>query len=132
MISAVRKIQKTYCSQAMVAAIILAVVAILLGVKPIGKGLILGTLFSILNFVLMAHMLHLRLKETRRKSIMGAFGSMWICLALLAVPLLIALKFEEINFFATATGLFMIQVIIVLNQIPETLRNMRSGRRRAA
>lgn len=132
MTSAVRKIQKTYSSQAMVAAIVLALVSILLGAKPIGKGLILGTLFSVLNFVLMAHMLPLRIQETRSRSILGAFGSIWVRLGLLAVALLIASKNESINFFATAAGLFMVQVIIVLNQIPDTLKNMRSGRRRVA
>ncbi|MEJ2040181.1 MAG: ATP synthase subunit I, partial [Desulfosarcinaceae bacterium] len=117
--------------QAMAAAIVIALIFIVLGAKPIGKGLILGTLFSVLNFVLMAHMLPLRMQETRRKSIVGAFGSIWVRLALLALPLLIALKIDSINFFAAAAGLFMVQIIIVLNQVPDTFKSMRSGRRRA-
>ena len=116
----------------MSAAIVLALLFMTFGAKPLGKGLVLGTLFSILNFILMAHMLPLRMQATRRRSIAGALGSIWVRLALLAVPLFIGVKYEAVNFFAVAAGLFMVQIIIVLHQIPETIKTARAGSRRVA
>ena len=43
----VRQTQKKYCSRAMTLAILISLGFILAGYKPIGKGLVLGTFFSI-------------------------------------------------------------------------------------
>ena len=48
----IRQVQKQYCSQAMLLAIAASVVFLAIGAKPVSKGLLLGTLFSILNFIL--------------------------------------------------------------------------------
>ena len=46
MITEIRQVQKKYCSQAMLAAIAAAAILIAAGVKPVGKGVLLGALFS--------------------------------------------------------------------------------------
>ena len=63
----VRQIQKEYCSQAMLLAIGVSLIFLLAGAKPISKGLILGTLFSILNFILIAHGLPFHLNKGGRR-----------------------------------------------------------------
>jgi len=109
----VKQIQKEYCSQAMLLAISIALIFLMLGAKPIAKGLILGTLFSIVNFMLIAQAMVMQLNKNRGKTIMVCLGSIWVRYMLLAVPLIIAIRFAAFNFFAVATGIFMVQLVIL-------------------
>ena len=117
----IKQTQKKYCSQAMLAAIVTGLVFILAGQKPMGKGLILGTLFSVLNFILMGQLIPLQLGQTRPKTYMISFGSIAIRYGLLALPLLIALKFEQFNLWMVICGLFMIQIVIMVDHIRKRL-----------
>ncbi len=113
----VSQIQKEYCSQAMLLAIGAAMVFLAIGAKPVSKGLLLGTLFSILNFILIAHGLPYRLNKGRYKTIMVCLGSIWLRFALLALPLILAAKLEMFNFFAAVAGIFMVQVVILVRHL---------------
>ena len=97
----------------MVFAIATALILILIGQKGAGKGLVLGTLFSVLNFVLMGEMLPLRIGKSASKTYILSFCSICLRYILLAVPLVLAVKFEQINLYATIFGIFMIQLAIV-------------------
>ena len=57
----VKQAQKKYCSLAILMAIFAAIVFILFDLKPLGKGLLLGTIFSIINFVLIAETLPMKI-----------------------------------------------------------------------
>lgn len=113
----VRQIQKEYCSQAMVLAIGCAIFFLIIGDKPISKGLILGTLFSIFNFILIAQGLPLQLGKGRAKTFLVCMGSIWIRYALLAIPLVLAAKLQMFNFFAAAVGILMVQVVILSHHL---------------
>lgn len=117
MITEVNTMQKKYCSRAMLLSLGVAVILILLGAKPIAKGLLLGTIFSIINFVLMGQTLPMRLSMNRRKSFLLSLGSIWFRYIILALPLLAAFYSESLNFFAAAAGLFMIQIIILIHHL---------------
>jgi len=121
----VRQIQKQYCSQAMLLAIGASVIFLAIGAKPISKGLILGTIFSILNFILIAQGLPFHLNKGRYKTIMVCMGSIWLRYALLAVPLIVAAKSEMFNFFAAAVGIFMVQVVILGHHVGRMVLSMR-------
>lgn len=114
---AIRRTQKKYGSRAMVAAILIALGFILAGYKPIGKGLVLGTLFSVLNFVLMGEMLPMRLGRTRRAAVFVSLGSLVVRLGLMAVPLIVATRYEEFNLFGVIPGLLMVQAVILLDHL---------------
>jgi hypothetical protein len=129
MISEVKQIQKTYCSQALILAIAVALIMFVFGAKPIGKGLLLGTLASILNFILMAAMLPMRMNQDRKKSSLASFGSIWFRFALLALPLFLAIKIEAFNFFATAAGLFMVQIVILSQHLLGIIKAARAKHR---
>jgi len=105
--------QKRYGSTAMMAAIFMGIVFILLGHKAQAKGLILGSIFSVLNFVLMGEILPLIVGPSRKRSSFISFGSIAIRHGLLAVPLILALKMEQLDFATTVCGLFMVQVVIM-------------------
>ncbi len=110
---AVRETQKRYCSGAMVAAVLIGLVFILLDRNAIGKGLILGTLFSIVNFVIIGETLSWRNDTSQAKAFGISLGSIAFRFALMAAPLFVAIKFEQFNLIATIAGLFMVQLAIL-------------------
>ena len=110
-------IQKKYCSQAMIIAIAAAMVLIILGEKPIGKGLVLGTLFSVLNFIIMGYLISFKLASSRVKATSLAFISIFFRFGLLALPLIFSAKSEAVHFVGVAVGLFMIQLTILINHL---------------
>ena len=123
----IRETQKKYCSRAMLAAIFVGLVFILMGHNAIGKGLILGTLFSIVNFVLLGETLPLKAGHSRGKSFFFSLGSILFRFALMAVPLVVAIKSAKFNLFAVIGGIFMVQIIILADHIVQTLFQTRSN-----
>ena len=95
------------------AAIFVGIVFIFLGHKAQAKGLILGSIFSVLNFVLMGEILPLMVGASRKRSSFISLGSVAVRYGLLAVPLILALKMEQLDFTATVCGLFMVQIMIM-------------------
>jgi len=117
----VRQTQKKYCSRAMTLAIIISLICILGGYKTIGKGLVLGTIFSIINFVLMGETLSAKLGYAKKTTFLLALGSIFFRYILLAFPLFIGLKFEQINLFAVIAGVFSIQIILLADHLASLL-----------
>ncbi len=116
--NSVRQTQKKYCSRALIAAVIIGFVFILAAQKPIAKGLIIGTFASILNFILIGETLPRRILQTsKKKSFILSMGSILIRFTLMALPMVIAIKSEEFNLFAVVTGVFMVQMMILIDHI---------------
>lgn len=119
---AIREVQKRYCAAVMAVAVPLALCFVLAGMKPAGKGLVLGALFSILNFILMGQTLPMRLGRTRTASIGVSFGSLGFRYLLLAVPLVVALRVESFHPVTTVFGIFMIQIVILADHFAKAFR----------
>ena len=113
----VSQTQKKYGSRAMVVAIIAGFILILAGLKPVGKGLVLGSLFSVINFVLIGQTLPMRLSQTKRKTFLLSLGSICFRYALLAVPLIVAVKFDQFDLPAAIFGIYMIQLVILADYL---------------
>jgi hypothetical protein len=113
----VSQTQKKYGSRAMVVAIIAGFILILAGLKPVGKGLVLGSIFSVINFVLIGQTLPLRLSQTKRKAFLVSLGSIFFRYAFLTVPLIVAVKYEQFDLPAAIFGIFMIQLIILADYL---------------
>ena len=113
----VREIQKKYCSLAVLAAILVGLVMILAGQKPVGKGLILGTLFSVVNFVLMGETLPVKMGRSRQKAFFFSLGSILFRYLLMAIPLFLAVKTDQFNLVASVCGLFMVQLMILADHL---------------
>jgi len=120
-----RQTQKKYCSRAITAAIFAGLFLILAGQKPVGKGLILGTIFSIVNFILMAQMLPHRIGKSKNKTFFLSFGSIFLRYFLLAVPLIIAIKLDQYNFISVVFGIFMVQLVILADHLFSLLTSRR-------
>ena len=117
MIESVREAQKRYCSRAIIAAILIGLLFILWNQPSVGKGLILGTLFSVFNFVLMGETLPSKIGKTKGRA---AFISLLWILArygLMVIPLAVGLKYQQFNFPAVICGLFLVQLMILGEQI---------------
>lgn len=113
---AIRQTQKKYCYKAMVTAIALGGLLILIGQQPVGKGFILGTIFSVINFILIGETLPFRLNKTRGKTFLVALGSILFRFGVMAVPLILAAKFDQFNLFAVIFGIFVVQMVIIADQ----------------
>ena len=111
----IREIQWRYCSHALWIAVFAAIICILLGQKTIAKGLLLGAVFSTVNFTIMAKLTSLKLGKSRRKAGFFAFISIFLRLGILTIPLVFSIKTASINFFAVVTGLFFVQLMIMLD-----------------
>lgn len=112
-----RQEQKTICSWAMSGALALAVLFIIIGEKPIGKGLLLGTIFSIVNFYLLGKTIPMTLGKSRPKAGFIGFFSILIRYLILAVPMIIALKSTSFNFIAVVAGIFAVQIVTLIDYI---------------
>jgi ATP synthase protein I len=123
----IRQTQKKYCSRAITAAIFAGLFFILAGQEAIGKGLILGTIFSIINFIIMGEMLPLKIGKSKHKTFFFSLGSIFSRYILLAIPLLIAVKFDQYNLISVVVGIFMVQFFILAEQV---FINFSSNRRK--
>jgi hypothetical protein len=122
---AIKQEKKKIIQQALWPAIITGLVFILAGHKPVGKGLILGAFFSVINFIVMAKSIEFKFGRSKHQIFSISLVSILFRYALLAIPLIAAVKFAQFNLVAAIVGIFMIQVVILaehlLSQIP-TLR----------
>ncbi|MBN2419635.1 MAG: ATP synthase subunit I, partial [Deltaproteobacteria bacterium] len=108
-----------YCNRAMFYAIAGFFILFFMGQKDIGKGLVLGALFSVLNFVIMGILLDRQIAGAQNKfrARSKAFLSIFFRLTILAIPLVISYKTESINFYGAVAGIFMVQFTILFNNL---------------
>jgi hypothetical protein len=126
----VKQTQKKYGSRAIWIAIAIGLCFVLAGQKDVGKGLVLGTVFSVINFVLMGQTLPLRIGKSKRKTFLLSLVSIFCRYILLAVPVFVAVKFTDFNLVAAILGLFMIQIVILADHIFKLFSSKRKKQER--
>ena len=122
----VKATQKKYGSRAMWIAIIIGLCFFLGGLKPVGKGIILGTGFSVVNFILIGQALPMRIGKSKRKTFILSLGSIFFRYLLMALPIIVAVKFEQFNLVAAIVGLFMIQFVILADHLVKLISSTRT------
>ncbi len=113
----IKETQKRYGSRAIWIAIAVGFGFFLAGYKPMGKGLVLGTIFSVINFVLIGQALPLRIGHSKRKTFVLSLGSILFRYMLMAIPVVVAVKYEQFDLVGTIFGLFMIQIVIMADHV---------------
>ena len=113
----IRQTRNKYTKRAMAVGICVALVLILAGYRALGKGLMLGVAFSVINFVLIAATLPINMGKSRKQATVFSLGSIGFRYAIMALPLVIAATIESFHFAATAVGLFMVQLVILSEQV---------------
>ncbi|MDZ7831043.1 MAG: ATP synthase subunit I [Desulfobacterales bacterium] len=119
---AVRETEKHYCSIALGIAVIAAIICFMLAFKPIGKGLILGSLFSAANFILMGETLPMRIGRSRKKAAGISFLLILLRYVLMAIPLVLSIQMAQFHLAATIIGLFSVQLVIMSEHISRHIR----------
>jgi hypothetical protein len=122
---AVKQAQKKYAVKVFTLTIVIALFFVLMGQKPVAKGLIMGAFFSVLNFILMGKTITLKLGKSKRKIFSISMGSLISRYLLLAIPLIAALKFEQLNLVAAILGIFMIQFVILAEHLLTLIPSLR-------
>lgn len=112
MMESYRHIQKKYCSKALMLSIIICLCCIALEQVAVGKGLILGCLFSILNFIIMGEVLPFKIDRSKKAVIFISLGSLFFRYILLAIPIVIAIKLSTFNLFSVVVGIFAVQIVL--------------------
>ncbi|MDL2268463.1 ATP synthase subunit I [Desulfosarcina sp. OttesenSCG-928-A07] len=115
------KIQRSYSSKAFALAVFAGLIALVLGHKTVCRGLVLGGFFSSLNFIWMARTLHKNLHTDRVKASFSAFRNLFFRYLFLAVPVIIAIKFQRFNLVATIVGLFVVQIVILADHLYQNI-----------
>jgi hypothetical protein len=115
----VREVQKRYGSTAMALAIGVSLIFLILGHKAQCRGIVMGALFSTLNFVLMGETIHRAVKPDRSKASLSAFGNILFRYSLLAIPLFLAIKYPRFDLATTIAGLLMVQFVILVDHISQ-------------
>jgi hypothetical protein len=110
-----RDAQKKYGSRAIAIAILIGGGLILAGHPALGKGLIAGALFSVLNFILIAESLPHKLGKSRRNASAVSLGWILLRFSLMAVPLVLAFKFHLFHPLTAVVGLFFVQMVILFD-----------------
>ena len=118
----VRELQKSYGTKALALAIGISLVFLILGHKAVCRGLVLGGLFSTINFVLMAQTLHWKIKGERTKASFSALGNILFRYTFMAIPLFLAIKLPRFDLVATIAGLFMVQAVILADHVSRSFR----------
>ena len=120
------KFQNSIIRQTLWLTILVSLIALVLGHKTVTKGVILGGLFSVIDFKLMAASLPRALKSaSRAKLTLNRLGRLLI----MAIPLVLAFKFPNyINFIAAAIGLFFVKITIFLRYVVFKKADSEAGR----
>ncbi len=114
---AVRQARNKYCSSTMIVAILIGCVFLFSGEKDVCKGLILGAVFSVINFVIMGETITSKIGKTRQRAVIFSFSSIIFRYILLAIPLIVAVKMKQFNLSAAIIGIFGVQIIILCEHI---------------
>jgi hypothetical protein len=109
-------VQKKYGSRALILSIGAGLLFLSIGQKEVCRGLVLGGVFSAVNFALMGQLLRYRLIDNRKVAIRRSLVALLLRYLLLAIPLVLAVQSERFSFPATAVGIFMVQLVILIEQ----------------
>ena len=102
-------LQKALIKKALLISLAAACIFLALNLKSAAKGIALGSIFSVVEFKLMARRLERRLVHRGRgRDYFGLIGRY----SLFAIPLVIALQLPSINFFATVGGIFAVKAAV--------------------
>ncbi len=113
----IRETEKRYASMAMIISLIVGSVLIFANFKSEGKGLILGAIFSCINFVLIGESLPSIINKKKRKRFFLSLSSRALRYLILALPLILGAKYEIFDFCFVVIGIFSVQILLIAEKI---------------
>ena len=119
-------VQRRYCGGALTVAILIGLGVYLAGWPAMTRGILLGGLFSCLNFVLLGQSLTRKLTGNQRRGTLLALAAQLGRYLLWAVPVVIAMKWPAVDLPSTVAGLFMVPAGIILDAVIRFVRGTAS------
>ena len=123
---AIRHLQKRYCGGALSLAIVVSLATYLAGWPGVTRGLLLGALFSALNFALLGQTMTQKLTGVHRRNTIIALGAQLGRYLLWGVPVVVAVKLPPVDLPATIAGLFMVPIFIIADSVFNLFRGNKS------
>ena len=123
---AIRHLQKRYCGGALSLAIVVSLATYLAGWPGVTRGLLLGALFSALNFALLGQTMTQKLTGVHRRNTVIALGAQLGRYLLWGVPVVVAVKLPPVDLPATIAGLFMVPIFIIADSVFNLFRGNKS------
>ncbi len=111
------KYQRRISKRAFGSAVICGLIVFFMGYRSVARGLILGGLFSVINFSVMAYILPHQVGYQRKRATVVACASLFGRLLLLAVPIAVGFYSERFNMVATIIGLFTIPLFLLVDRV---------------
>ena len=108
----IREFNKKICGGALFFGVLVSVLSLVLGRPSISKGFLLGTCFSIINFILMGLFQPFSWRNDRKRATAVYFASILVRYSILAIPIIAAVKLNKFDLIATVAGIFSIQIVI--------------------
>jgi hypothetical protein len=123
---AIKQSQRRYCGSALTAAILIGLGVYLAGWPAVTRGILLGSLFSCLNFALLGQSLARKLTGSHRRGTLLTVAAQLGRYLLWGVPVVVAVKWPGIDLPSTIAGLFMVPACIVLDSVFNFVRGTKS------
>ena len=115
--SELAQLQKRISFLAFSFSLVFALIFMFVGRMDVAKGLLLGTCFSIMNFILMGKSLPMILMKSRAGASLVGLGSIFSRYLILAVPLIVAIKSPSFSFVAVVVGIFSVQIVTLCDYV---------------
>ena len=122
----IRQLQRRYCGGALTVAVALSVGCYLAGWPAMTRGLIVGSLFSALNFALLGKTMMRKLTDPRPGGGLITLVAQLGRYLLWAVPVVVAVKLPPVDLPATIAGFFMVPLFIIADSVCNLLRGNKS------
>lgn len=118
------ELPKNYGTKAMALSICIGLVFLMIGKQAVCRGLVLGALFSTINFVLLAQSVHYKIRagRTKAKASLFALRNILFRYVIMSIPLVLAIKLPRFDLMATIAGLFIVQSLILMDHIYRNFR----------
>lgn len=124
----IRQTQIKYCSRAIVISAATGLIFLLTELRDICRGLMLGTFFSIINFTLIGSTLSFKYKTLNIRLLPHALEFIETRHAILAIPLIISVMYDQYSIGAVILGLFSIELVLITDHISNYYFSTRNTR----
>lgn len=119
----------TLLQMALIAAV-LTPVAYALGRESAVTGLLLGAAASFIYLLLLGNRIRHSSTLPPAKAVASMRAGWFVRLCFVALVVILALRLNHINFFAVVVGLFLLQIVLLLNAAGLVVRSLLAGWRK--
>jgi len=95
----------------MILGIIVAVSFVIMDEKAIARGFLLGTCFSVINFLLLGRSILIAVGQSRPRAGLISITSILLRYIILAIPIIVAIRSASFNVAAVIAGIFAVQIV---------------------